>query len=187
VTFDEAYYISDLQKSDHPHYSTRADWIIANYGGKRVIELGCGFGQVIKALRDFGVVAWGVDISQHVIDNTDASGFVFLASAQAYKNQLKKQDFIISWNFLDCLADEAEAILVADALETADINYHVVCIDDGTTQAQEYKDKGYFIKTAQYWLDLLPSDAVLIEYHSRIVHNHVGELLLPLNWGFISE
>jgi SAM-dependent methyltransferase len=186
VIFDEAYYVSDLPKGDYPHYTDRATWIQANYGGKRVIELGCGFGHVIKALRDSGIVAWGVDLSQHAFDNTVAPGFIFLSSAQDYKNQLRNQDFVISWNFLDCMTDEAEAELVGDALARPTTQYHVICVDDGSQQAQDYKDRGYFIMPVSYWLNLLRSDAVIVEYHSRIVHNHTGELLMPLSWAFVS-
>jgi len=185
LTFDEAYYLSDLQKVGHPHYAARAQWVIDNYAGKRVIELGCGFGQVIKSLRDVGIVAWGVDASQYAIDNTDAPGFVFHVTAG--DSDLKRQDFCVSWNFLDCLNNEAEAELICDKLNGCTTNFHVLCTDDGSPDAANYIANGYFIKPMSYWLNLVDSDVILINYHTGDVFNGDGPINIPLNWGMISK
>jgi len=184
MIFNEAYFTSDLPKADHPHFVTRAQWIIDNYAGKRVIELGCGFGHVIKALRGLGIVAWGVESSQYAVDNTEATGFVFPISAG--DSDLKRLDFCVSWNFLDCLADEAEAEYVIAKINVCTSNYHVLCMDNGRPEVQNYIDKGYFIKPASYWLGLVDSDVVLVDYHTGTVYNS-GSINIPLSWGMISE
>jgi len=188
MTFDEAYYENDLPRADHSHYLKRAEWILANYGGKRVIELGCGFGQVIKHLRDNGVIAWGVDGSAYAVANTYATGYVFEINA-AEHSDIKLQDFVVSWNFLDSLLDEAEAEAVVDRINKSRTNYHVLCMDDGSLDAEAFKAKGYFIKPVEYWLALVDDDVILIDYFSRVAYNFTdqGQLDIPLSWKFKCE
>ena len=185
MVFDQAYYENDLVKAEHPHFAQRATWIVDNYAGKRVIELGCGFGYVIKSLRELAIIAWGVDGSQYAIDNTEATGFVFHVDAK--DSDLKKQDFCVSWNFLDCLADEAEAELIMDKINGCDTNFHVLCTDNGDNDSQNYINNGYFIKPMSYWLNLADNDVILVDYHTRDVYNNSGAINIPLSWGIMSK
>jgi SAM-dependent methyltransferase len=185
MVFNQAYYENDLPKADHLHFQARADWIIANHGGKRVLDIGCGFGAVVAKLRAASIVAWGMDGSQYAVDNTYAPGFVFHTSAQNSGNEIKNQDFVVSWNFLDCLASEAEATAVVAKLDNASTNYHVICMDNGDNQSQRYKDQGYFIKSLTYWQALMPG-MVIIDYHTQNVYG-ATDVFIPLSWDLISK
>ena len=41
-----------------------ADVLVAELRPATVLDLGCGFGFLVEALRDRGVQAWGIDISE---------------------------------------------------------------------------------------------------------------------------
>ena len=60
-----------------------------------VLEFGCAHGFLIKCLLDFGVNAYGLDISDYAIKNshTDITNRLALIKSNNIKNALKKLDF----------------------------------------------------------------------------------------------
>lgn len=186
MLFNKAYYESNAPKQDHNHFQLRADWIIKSHNRRKVIELGCGFGSVIYRLRKSGIIAWGVDVSRYALEHSYAPNFVFNSSIEDYK-YIAKNDFVVSWNLLDCLSGEDEAARAAEVLSIADKSYHVFCMDNNDSDSQHYKELEYFIKPASYWLSLVGPKVVLIDYHTGNVYNHPGPLNMPLSWGNISK
>lgn len=96
-----------------------------------------------------------------------------------------KFDWCVSWNVLDCLLDETDAIAVTTKIKTFAINQlHIICMS-----GQRYTDQGYFIKDYAYWRALLP-DAYLVDYETKTVYIPDGERVLsaiPLNWGMVTD
>lgn len=53
----------------HPHFENIAEKIIANFSPKTVLDAGCACGYLVEALRNRGVEAYGVDISNYAIEH----------------------------------------------------------------------------------------------------------------------
>jgi SAM-dependent methyltransferase len=77
MQFDEAYY-DHIWGTIHRHDYTEdsANYLIAQYGVCRILDVGCGCGFLVKTLREKGCDAYGIDISDYALANTCASGFV---------------------------------------------------------------------------------------------------------------
>ncbi len=55
------------------HFNGVADRIINDFAPKTVLDAGCALGMLVKILRDRGVEAYGIDISEYAINNVDDS------------------------------------------------------------------------------------------------------------------
>lgn len=74
--FYGAYYyehcLGEPYRRDNPtwarFFGRIADVLVSELRPATVLDLGCGFGFLVEALRDRGVSAWGIDISEHAID-----------------------------------------------------------------------------------------------------------------------
>lgn len=54
-------------------FGTMADAIVRDLRPTTVLDAGCGKGFLVEALRERGVEAWGIDISEHAISEVDES------------------------------------------------------------------------------------------------------------------
>lgn len=177
ITFDEQYYLTELPKKEHAHFSKRGEWINMNIDGSIYIA-GAGYGYTVKYTNS----AIGIEKSEYAynqsvikdrminadIKDIDVSGFT-----------------VLSWNMLDCMDSEEHALKVIENLKNAKDNIHIFCVDDGGNDAKNYDSLGYFIRTADWWLEKFP-EMKLVEYHKRKVYN-VDSLKIPLSWGMISD
>jgi len=81
--YDENYYQNGLNTGKSGYHNYR--WLpsltklmvssMINYLGiekqDTILDYGCAFGYVVKAFRQFGIKAWGADISEYAISNAD--------------------------------------------------------------------------------------------------------------------
>jgi SAM-dependent methyltransferase len=67
-------------------FGSFADRLIETLRPRRVLDVGCALGFLVEALRDRGVDAWGVDISQYAIDNVrpDVAMYCWVGSASEH-------------------------------------------------------------------------------------------------------
>jgi len=170
MEFDEEFFTKEINgEIDHPHFLQRAKWI-KNYipPGSWVCILGCGFGHLVKHLRDLGVNVFGVDVSVYAF-NCRVDEQVFCSPAESFK--FPKGVYIFSWNLLDCLTEDIALKLSQNLKGFKQI--HVVCCSG------DYKK--YYIKPKKYWNILFP-DAIIIDYE-----NPFSDLHIPLSWGRVSN
>lgn len=86
--YDEEYYTkydcSPYQNRDYwePFFNNVADGIIRIFNPRYVLDVGCAMGYLVEALRDRGVEAFGIDISEYAISNVrdDIKPFCFACS-----------------------------------------------------------------------------------------------------------
>jgi ubiquinone/menaquinone biosynthesis C-methylase UbiE len=64
-----ASYTNSVRRCDHTHV---ADVIRERYTPRSVLDIGCGSGYLVALWRNTGIEAWGIEISQHALDNRDS-------------------------------------------------------------------------------------------------------------------
>jgi glycosyltransferase involved in cell wall biosynthesis/SAM-dependent methyltransferase len=73
--YDEAYYAERLgepyrwdNRAWQAQFGRVADVIVRDLAPRTVLDVGCGFGFLVKALRDRGVEAYGIDVSHYALE-----------------------------------------------------------------------------------------------------------------------
>lgn len=122
--------------------------VLAN---KKVLELACAKGFLVKDLRDLGVDAYGIDISPYAISQCEAGNepYVSVGDARdlsAYAN--KEFDIIISFRLLECLSDVDVQLVLDQAKAKGKRQIHVVSVSPNPTY--------YQVRTPQEWIDDFP-------------------------------
>lgn len=140
-----------------------ANWVnhlaLAN---KKVLELGCAKGFVVKDLRDAGVDAYGMDVSSYAIGECEEGMSQYLTQGDIrtdldqYSN--KEFDVVVSFRVIECLTDAEVAQLMDDCQRIGKKQVHIITVN---STAGAY----YNFKTLQEWLALpWPKGTVLAAY-----------------------
>lgn len=86
--------------------------------GRKVIELGCAWGSLVRYLRQLGADAYGIDlswpISQGIAMWPELAPYLIVGDVRTWMPAQKRNDWdvIISRGFLDCLTDAELATLI---------------------------------------------------------------------------
>ena len=91
-------------------FETIAKNIVERFSPKTVLDAGCAYGYLVKALRNLGVDAYGIDISEHAISKADKDIQPFVA-AHSITEKLpsdfpKKFDLVITIEVLEHISPE---------------------------------------------------------------------------------
>ena len=95
------------------HMRMLADRVIALADPKRVLDVGCARGLWVQALRERGVEAFGIDVSEHAIESADPAVRPFLEVREATKPLEGRYDVVICSEVLEHMAP-ADAQLAID-------------------------------------------------------------------------
>ena len=78
--YDKDYYQSHCSVDDYVHNESMisffegiASVIKQEYAPQTVLDVGCACGHLVKALRNLGIEAYGVDVSEYALENADES------------------------------------------------------------------------------------------------------------------
>ena len=121
------------------------------WNNRKVLVLGCAYGYEVKALRDLGILADGIDVSPFAISQADPSisQYLQVQNALTYLPTLAKNayDYIFSRWFLECMSDSDLAILLPEMDRVSKSGQmHIM----STHSPSEF----YNIKTLQEWAAL---------------------------------
>ena len=131
-----------------------ANW--ANHlalSGKKVLEIGSAKGFLVEDLRDLGVDAYGLDVSQYAYDQAETAVQPYLTVANATdlgtlgysRNEF---DVLITSRFLECLSDAEITQFITDASFISKKQVHLI------TPPDRLNELYYNAKTVQEWLAL---------------------------------
>lgn len=123
--------------------------------GKKVLEIGCAKGFLVKDLRDAGVDAYGLDVSQYAIDNCEpeVAPYLTVGDARTALSGYARNEFdvLISLRFLECIPEADLPALITEMNRISKLQVHVV---DQFTGAKEGAGQYYLQKTLDQWVAL---------------------------------
>src|SRR5947209_3304557 len=103
------------------HFGDFADRIVADLNPKSAIDMGCALGMLVEALRDRGVEAFGVDISDYAVANAREDIRPFVRQGSVTDPLDRRYDVIICIEVLEHLTPaDAERAVANIATHTDD-------------------------------------------------------------------
>lgn len=122
-------------------------------GNKRILEIGCAKGFLVEDLRNRGINAFGVDVSQYCYDQANPSVQPYLTVADIrigqsnFLSSFNNNYFalIIGMNMLCCFSDAEITAMVTELNRISSDQFYVISENAPTTF--------YNSKTIQQWRD----------------------------------
>ncbi len=142
-----------------------AERIVRDLSPKTVLDAGCAMGFLVEGLRNHGAEAYGVDISDYAIQNTDPSirPFCWVGSvADAFP---QKYDLIVTIEVLEHMPkDEAEKAVANLCRHTNDILF--------SSGSQDYREVTHFnLQPPEYWAALFAQNGFFrdVDYDATFI------------------
>jgi cyclopropane fatty-acyl-phospholipid synthase-like methyltransferase len=121
-----------------------------NLQNKKVLEIGCAKGFLVKDLRGMGVDAYGLDVSQYAIDNCEdgVGQYLTVGDARTYLSSYKRNEFdaVFSLRFLECISESDLPDLISEMNRISKYQFHEIDIEPNS----DY----YLVKSLSWWGDL---------------------------------
>lgn len=122
---------------------------------KKVLEIGCAKGFLVKDLRDAGVDAYGLDVSSYAIGacEPEVAPYLTVGDARTALAQYKRNEFdvLISLRFLECIPEADLPALITEMNRISRLQVHVV---DQFTGVKSGAGQYYLQKTLDEWTAL---------------------------------
>jgi len=129
-------------------FSGVAEQIVHRIGPRTVLDAGCAMGFLVEALRDRGVSAEGVDVSEYAIGQVREDVKPFCRIGSILEPFPKRYDLIVCIEVLEHLPPEAAEQAVANLCAfTDDILF--------SSSPADYAEPTHFnVQPAEYWAEL---------------------------------
>lgn len=145
------------QRDDHwlGFFRPIADHIADDIQPTSVLDAGCAMGFLVEMLRERGVEAWGMDISEYAIDNVHESVKPYCWVGSVLEPLPQKYDLIVSIEVLEHLPQpESEKALVNLCQFSDDILF--------SSTPMDYKESTHFnVQQPEYWAELFARQGFL--------------------------
>ncbi len=98
-------------------FGTIADRIVADFNPTRALDAGCAWGLLVEALRERGVDAWGIDVSEYAINQVEPGTRPYCSVGSVAEPFGSRYDLIVTMEVVEHMppaeADRAIANLAA--------------------------------------------------------------------------
>lgn len=109
---------------DWPQFKARAEWIKKTYNPKSVLEIGAAKGFLVKHLRDLGIEADGVDISEYAAGKS--GGLVKARDITRGMEDWVRYDLVVSFDMLEHIEGGKDLGTLLASLQTARQQFHMI-------------------------------------------------------------
>lgn len=159
----------------HMFFNEVANEIITRFNPKTVLDMGCAFGYLVQALREKGVEAYGIDVSEYAVSQADESIKPYLKNMSALDNLPdnfpKHFDLVVSIEMIEHLYEE-DGLKVIDKMVSYADKVIISSTDD------DFDDPTHFnVQKKEYWVEKfarkgylrnLEIDATFISFNTYI-------------------
>jgi SAM-dependent methyltransferase len=183
MNFNKSYY-DQIWGTVHRHdfAESLADRLILQYNPKSVLDIGTGCGELVRVLREKGVEAYGLEISEYAVANSH--GNVILGSVTDIPFKDGQFDLVYSQGLWEYVAEADIDRAWAECLRVGRKQEHN--IDTLTDQAEWSKDFATH-KSAEWWDEKLKQPRILVacptadvkEYSMQRWIDNVAQLTYP--------
>ena len=149
--------------------------IINMFHPKNVLDMGCAFGYLVQSLREKGVEAYGIDVSEYAISKADESIKPYLKNMSALENLPedfpKHYDLVISIEMIEHLYED-DGLKVIDKMVSYSDKVLISSTDD------DFDDVTHFnVQKKEYWVEKfarkgflrnLEKDVTFISYNTYL-------------------
>lgn len=108
----------------YPHFEIVADRIIKDINPRTVLDVGCAMGYLVAALRDKGVEAYGIDVSEYAISKVREDIKPYCRACSALNNLPeefpKKYDLLITVEVAEHMYEEDSIVFIEKITEYAE-------------------------------------------------------------------
>lgn len=126
VEYGQYYYRHDCgvpyERNEHwlGFFGAMADAIVRDLRPTTVLDAGCAMGFLVEALRERGVEAWGIDVSEHAISQVDESVAGYCQVGSLTEPLPRRYDLIVSVEVLEHIAPAEANAAVANLCAATD-------------------------------------------------------------------
>lgn len=148
----------DIGYQDFPIHQVKVEHILARQPRGKLLDIGCAFGYIVKRLRDKGIDAWGIDISQYALSQApeEAKPYLKHGSADNLPWPDKYFDMVVTFGVLEHLASEILPKAVSEIKRVA--SRGIIAVTPGD---DPYFDNDITHQTKQplsWWRTQFPAD-----------------------------
>jgi len=139
----------------HDYCESLANRLISTYGKCRILDLGCGCGELVRVLREKGCVAFGIDVSEYAVANSH--GNVLLGDVRDLPFKDNSFDVVHSQGLWGYFPKEDIARAWSECLRVGKFQEHNI----DTNPAPE-EHKYLFIESREWWNEQLKVPKILV-------------------------
>ena len=149
--FDKHFYDFIYGTIHHHNIEGRADELIRTLGKGRWLEIGAACGYFVKLLREKGVDAWGIEISDYAVSESCAPGYLLKADAQNIPFPDNHFDVVTSWAVFGYNNEAETEQIIREVNRVGAKQYHTIDYQI-TDMAPNYPYDYVFMKPRE-WFD----------------------------------
>ena len=117
---------------------------------KKILELGCAYGFFVQTLRENGIQAWGMDISEYAISQADpgVQSYLINTDVRVALSQYQRNAFnvVFSRDFLCCFSESDLNVLITQMNKIGFLQVHFI--------RDDYNPDYYISMPVSWWLGL---------------------------------
>lgn len=150
------------------HFYNYALYLVQDFVFNTVLDVGCGFANMLSHLNNLGKKTTGVDVSEHVLEiaKQRVAGGEFICSQLPALSELgdRKFDIVVCYQVLEHLTERDALESIKRMYDLAD-KYLILSIYTDTikNEVDNQDDTHILVKSRQWWLDKLSGYKIITD------------------------